>query len=37
MPLFRRLLRNVELFLDCDRVHADFSPFNILFWEGTVK
>jgi RIO kinase 1 len=33
-PLFRRLLREVELWLDCGCVHADLSPFNILYWEG---
>jgi RIO kinase 1 len=29
-----RLLFNVELMLDFDRVHGDLSPFNILHWEG---
>jgi RIO kinase 1 len=33
-PLFRRLLREIELWLDCGCVHADLSPFNILYWEG---
>jgi RIO kinase 1 len=33
-PLFRRLLREIELWLACGRVHADLSPFNILYWEG---
>lgn len=32
--LFRRLLREVELWLACGRVHADLSAFNILIWEG---
>lgn len=33
-PLFRRVMRNVELWLACDRVHGDLSPFNILYWQG---
>lgn len=32
--LFRRLLREIELWLACGRVHADLSPFNILIWRG---
>ncbi len=28
------VLRNVELFLACDRIHADLSPYNILYWKG---
>jgi RIO kinase 1 len=32
-PLFRRLLHEIELWLSCGRVHADLSPFNILYWE----
>lgn len=32
--LFRRLLREIELWLACGRVHADLSPFNILLWQG---
>jgi RIO kinase 1 len=35
-PLFRQVLRNVELWLSHDRVHADLSAFNILYWEGAV-
>ena len=33
-PLFRRVMRNVELWLSCDRIHGDLSPFNILYWQG---
>ena len=33
-PLFRRLLREIELWLDCGCIHADLSPFNILYWAG---
>jgi RIO kinase 1 len=33
--LFDRLLRNIELFLSCDRVHGDLSEYNILYWQGS--
>jgi RIO kinase 1 len=33
----RRVVKNVELFLACDRVHADLSAFNILYWTGEPK
>lgn len=33
-PLYERLLRNIELFLACDRVHGDLSAYNILYWRG---
>jgi len=32
--LFDRLMWNVELFLAHNLVHADLSPYNILYWEG---
>lgn len=35
-PLFERILRNVELFLACDRVHGDLSAYNILYHRGEV-
>lgn len=35
-PLFRAVLREVELFLRCRRIHADLSPYNILYWQGRV-
>jgi RIO kinase 1 len=34
--LWRRTLRNIEMFLGCNRVHADLSAFNILYWEGRI-
>ena len=30
-PLFERLLANVELWLACNVVHADLSPYNLLY------
>lgn len=35
--LFDRVVENVELFLTCNRVHADLSAFNILYWRGRIK
>lgn len=35
-PLFDRVLRNVELWLACDRIHGDLSPYNMLYWEGGI-
>jgi RIO kinase 1 len=35
-PLFRRILRNVEICLASDLVHGDLSAFNILYWDGRV-
>jgi len=29
-----RILRNIELFLACDRVHGDLSAYNILYHDG---
>ena len=33
-PLFERLMQNVELMLACGWVHADLSPFNVLYGPG---
>jgi RIO kinase 1 len=35
--LFDVVRRNVELFLACNRVHADLSAFNILYWQECLK
>ena len=32
--LFEQILRNIELFLACDRIHGDLSAYNILYWQG---
>lgn len=36
-PLFERMLHNLEIFMECDRVHGDLSPYNILYWQGSLK
>src|SRR5258708_40309876 len=33
-PLFERILRNIELWLACDRIHGDLSAYNVLYWQG---
>ena len=35
--LFRRLMRNVRIFLSCHRIHADLSAYNVLWWRGKLK
>lgn len=35
-PLFDRLLRNIELWLACDRIHGDLSAYNVLYRPGAV-
>ncbi len=34
--IYKRLLENVALFLTHHRVHADLSPYNMLYWNGRV-
>jgi RIO kinase 1 len=36
-PTFSRILDNLEIMLDKDRVHGDLSAYNVLYWEGTVQ
>jgi RIO kinase 1 len=36
LPLFERVLHNVELMLAHGRVHADLSAYNILYWQGEI-
>jgi len=36
-PLFDRVMRNVELMLRHNCVHADLSAFNILYWDGDIR
>ena len=35
-PLFARVLRNIELFLSCGRIHGDLSAYNVLYWDGEI-
>ena len=35
--IYERLVRNIGLMLDCNRVHADLSAYNVLYWKGNVK
>ncbi len=32
--VFGRVLRNIELFLSCNIVHGDLSPYNVLYYRG---
>jgi RIO kinase 1 len=32
--LFDRLVKNLAIMLSCHRIHADFSAYNVLYWEG---
>ena len=36
-PVFERLMRNIELWLAHNYVHADLSAYNVLYWRGQVK
>jgi RIO kinase 1 len=35
-PLFREVMRNIELMLQHGMIHGDLSAYNILYWEGKV-
>ncbi len=34
--LYERMLHNIEVMLQHDRIHADLSAFNILYWDGDI-
>lgn len=34
--LFERIIYNIELLLANERVHADLSAYNVLYWEGDI-
>jgi RIO kinase 1 len=34
--LFERVLREIEIMLANDRIHADLSAYNILYWDGEI-
>lgn len=33
-PLFEKLVRNLEILLDCHLIHGDLSPYNVLYAGG---
>lgn len=35
-PLFREVIRNIDLMLQHDLIHGDLSAYNILYWEGDI-
>ena len=35
--LFERVIHNIEIMLKHERVHADLSAYNILYWEGEIS
>jgi RIO kinase 1 len=35
--LFQRVVHNIELMLNLNRVHADLSAYNILYWNGEIR
>jgi RIO kinase 1 len=35
--IFDQLVHNLKIMLACHRVHADFSAYNILYWDGRFK
>ncbi|HLJ56206.1 MAG TPA: RIO1 family regulatory kinase/ATPase [Chthonomonadaceae bacterium] len=36
-PAYSRILDNLEIMLDQDRVHGDLSAYNVLYWQGKVQ
>ncbi|TMF49857.1 MAG: hypothetical protein E6I32_05175 [Chloroflexi bacterium] len=36
-PLFEQLMRNIELCLANNYIHADLSAYNVLYWQGQVR
>jgi RIO kinase 1 len=36
VPLFERILHNLDLLLSGGRVHGDLSAYNILYWQGDI-
>ena len=36
-PIYDRVMNNIELMLSNDFVHGDLSPFNVLYWKGSIK
>jgi RIO kinase 1 len=36
-PVFERLVRNIELWLAHNYIHADLSAYNVLYWQGRLS
>lgn len=37
LPLFERVVRNLDILLTNERIHGDLSAYNILYWDGEIK
>ena len=35
-PLFERIVHNIDILLDNERIHGDLSAYNILYWGGDI-
>jgi RIO kinase 1 len=35
--IFERLVRDLRIMLRCQRVHADLSAYNVLYWDGAFR
>jgi RIO kinase 1 len=35
--IYKQLVDNLDIMLACHRVHADFSAYNVLYWQGQIK
>jgi RIO kinase 1 len=36
IPLFDRVIHNIDLLLTNERIHGDLSAYNILYWDGDI-
>lgn len=36
LPLFERVIHNIDILLSNHRVHGDLSAYNILYWDGDI-
>lgn len=34
--IYKRILKNIDIFLKCGIVHSDLSEFNVLYWNGAI-
>jgi RIO kinase 1 len=37
MPLFQRVMENIDILLNNNLVHGDLSAYNILYWDGCIS